>query len=178
MDKLTAQVSALATSTAATVTSFPHDVLVIAGLFVFFGASAFFLGKGKIIAFILALYIASLLYTFFPMVDIIERFKVPLSLASGVIFSALLILALLALRRVFRLEYAYGEITVAIEVLLLSASSTVLTIVLSQNVIPLTYVYQFSPTISLYLNQPYIFFFSLLAPLLIIFLISTRKRYD
>ncbi len=178
MDTITAQVSALATSTVATVTSFPHDMLVIAGLFFFFGVYSFFLGKGKIIAIILALYIASFLFTFFPMVDLIQRFDVSLGLASGVVFTALLIVALLALRRVFRIEYTYGKITTGIEVLILTISATVLSIALSQNVIPITYVYQFSPEISLYLNQPYVFFFALLGPLLAVCFVSMRRTYD
>ena len=178
MNSLTAQVTAIATSTVATVTSFPHDLLVIVGLFVLFGAYAFFFGKGKSIALILALYVASFLFTYFPIVDFIQRFKISLGLASAVIFGVLLIVSLLALRRVFRIEYTFGKLTTGIEMFLLAGIATVLSVALSQNVIPVPLLFQLSPTISLYLNQPYVSFFAFFAPLLAISLISIRRTYD
>ena len=177
MNSLATQVTALATTTVAAVTSFPHDMLVIAGVLLFFGMYAFFFGKGKTIAVILALYVASLLYTFFPMIDFIERFSLSLTLASVIIFSILLITALIALRRVFRIEYAYGKITTGIEVILLSVSASLLSVTLTQNIIPVNFFYQFSPAVTFYLTQHYIYFFALLAPLLVVCLVSMRRSY-
>lgn len=176
MNALSAQVTAIATSTVAVVSSFPSDMLVITGLLFFFGLYAFFLGKGKMLALILALYIASFLFSFFPMIDFVGRFKVPLGFASGVVFGILLIFALLALRRVFHIEYAYGKLTTMIEVIILAACATALTIALSQNIIPITYIYRFSPATGLFLSNYYVFFGSLLTPLLMLCLISTRRR--
>lgn len=176
MNTLTAQVSAIATSTVAAVSSFPSDMLVIVGLLLFFGLYAFFLGKGKILALILALYIASFLFSFFPMVDLLGRFPLSIGFASMTIFIILLIIAFIALRRVFRIKYAYGKLTTFIEVILFAICATVLTVALSQNVIPSTYIYTFSPTTSLFLSKYYVFFGSLLAPLLVLCLISTRSR--
>ncbi|TSC62422.1 MAG: hypothetical protein G01um101448_1224 [Parcubacteria group bacterium Gr01-1014_48] len=176
MNALSAQVTAIATSTVAVVSSFPADMLVIAGLLFFFGVLTFFLGKGKILALILALYIASFLFSFFPMVDLVERFHISLPIASGTVFSILLIIAIVALRRVFRIEYAYGRLTTIIEVIILAVCATMLTVALSQNVIPVTYIYRFSPIVSLFLSKYYVFFGALLVPLLILCFISTRRR--
>ena len=178
MNTFTAQVTSLATSTVVAVTSFPNDLLVICGLLLFFCLYAFFLGKGKTLNLICSLYIASFLFSFFPMVDLINRFPISLSLASTLIFAVLFIVTLFAMRRAFRVEYAFGKFSTMVEVILLGTSTTLLALALSQNILPIAHIYSFSPAIGLFMTKYYIFFGALFTPILIVSLLPMRRTYD
>jgi hypothetical protein len=130
-----------------TITGVSLDILVLAILFVALAAYAFYFGKNKLIAFILAFYPAILLFQAFPYTENLTFWR---GSADQVVFSKLLIFLVffillnVVLLKVVSGEFAYSRSGKFFQVGILALSGVIILLAFSHYFLPLKGMYTFS----------------------------------
>jgi hypothetical protein len=157
-----------------TVTGFVSlDIAIIAGVFLLFLIYAFQSGKGRIISFILSLYVGVLVFMSFPYLDFFTFFSatdLQVTLSHLAIFAVLVFVIHHALNFVTYSEYSVGG-GKAFQAIVLALSATVLTFAFVYHTLPISVLHDFSPSIDGYFASQF-FFWWLVAPLAGVLLVS------
>ncbi len=150
-----------------TVSGVTLDVIVLAIVLVVFASIGFYFGRGKLIALVLAFYPAVLLYEAFPYVEKFTFWRGSVGqvgLSHLLIFFILFIVCYLVIHSVYHDDITISGGERMMQIGVLSLSLLIVGMVLTHIVIPITGVYDFTPTVAgLFRNNLY--FWWLIAPL-------------
>ncbi len=164
-------------STLAFVSTYTVDVVVVGILFLLLSWFALRYGKGRIIALILALYVALLTFTYFPYQGwfrFLGEGERQVLLSKGGIFLLMVVIVTLVLSRSISGEFPFWGIMRTLEVSLLSGSATLLLLSFWYQVLPFSGLYTFGAPIASLFGASQLFFWWLLIPLGVIFALSRR----
>jgi len=162
-------------NTLAQVTSLSLDFFLLIAFFIVFTAYTFYFGKGRAATFIISLYVSTFLYLFFPY---FEKLKGLVETESGTIgielslFIAFLIITNIIIGRLIGGVFSVSTLYSWFEGILLSISGTVLVLIFSYHIIPITQIYDFSPYLDALFEPAEYLFFWLSAPLLALIFVS------
>lgn len=150
------------------------DIVIIVGVALFFTIFALQYGKGKIISFILSLYVALLVFTNFPYIEALTFFKnseLQITLSHLGIFLVLVFLIHHIINFVAYSEYPAWKGGKMFQVIILAFSATLLLLAFLYHILPISVLYDFSASIDLYFSSQF-FFWWLIAPLAGVLLVS------
>ncbi|MDO8510215.1 MAG: hypothetical protein Q7S15_01150 [bacterium] len=144
------------------------DILVLAGIFVPLFLFAFFMGKEKLIALMVAIYIAAILYSYFPYLDQFKGSPENTLVFKGIVFLVLISAPYVILSRL-ESNGSSPLTSRACHSGLLALGALILVVFVSYHVIPLHSLYNFSLTFDNLFQPAEVRFWWLAAPLLLMF---------
>lgn len=164
------QVSALATNTASTVWNFASDFLIIIILLSAFFLFAWYVGRGPLVAVLLAFYCAYALYIIFPYASYLPTAPAMTALLAQVgVYLGLSFLFYIILRRVVVSDFLYVGI---VGLFALSFFGAAFLIAMAYQVFPVSTVYQFTPALDLLFAPKEYFFWWFAAPAIGLFFLA------
>lgn len=165
-----AQVSNIATHTAATAWSFASDFLIILILLGIFFLFAWYVGRGPFVAVLLAFYSAYALYVMFPYMKYLPTAPPMTALLAQVgLYVGLTFIFYIVLRRVVVSDFLYIGI---FGLFALSFLAAAFLIALAYNVFPVAEVYQFTPALDILFATKEYFFWWFIAPAIGLFFLA------
>jgi hypothetical protein len=165
-----AEVTALAVPLASTVWNSVSDFLIVLVLVLVFILFSRYVGRGQLVALILAFYCAYALYIVFPYKDYLPSAPPITAVATHAgVFLALSFAFYLILRRIVVSDFLYIG---SIGLILLSFLATGLLLVLAYQVFDITTVYRFTPAIDMLFAHKQYFFWWFLAPAVGLFFLA------
>jgi VanZ family protein len=157
-----AQVNTLATHTALTVWSGASDFLIVLILFSVFFLFAWYVGRGPLVAVLLALYAAYALYATFPYMSYLPTAPALTALLAHIgLYFGLTLAFYIILRRVVVSDFLYIGIFGLIALSFLGAGFL---LALAYHVFPVASVYTFTPAVNILFAPKAYFFWWFVAP--------------
>ena len=165
-----AQVNTLATHTALTVWGSASDFMIILILLSVFFLFAWYVGRGPLVALLLALYAAYALYVTFPFMAYLPSAPALTALLAHIgLYAALTLVFYIILRRVVVSDFLYIGIFGLIALSFLGAAFL---LALAYHVFPVASVYTFTPAIDLLFAPQHYFFWWFAAPAMGLFFLA------
>lgn len=165
-----AQVSTLATHSALSAWNFASDFLIVIVLFSSFLLFAWYIGRGPLVAVLLAFYAAYALYTTFPFMSLLPTAPALTALLAHIgLYLALSFAFYIILRRVVVSDFLYIGI---FGLIALSFFGAAFLLALAYHVFPVAQVYNFTPAIDLLFAPKAYFFWWFVAPAVGLFFLA------
>ncbi|MBI4088789.1 hypothetical protein HY415_01710 [Candidatus Kaiserbacteria bacterium] len=165
-----AQVNTLATNTALTVWNSASDFLIIIVLVAIFFLFAWYVGRGPLVAVLLAFYCAYALYIIFPYASYLPTAPATTALLAQVgVYLGLSFLFYIVLRRVVVSDFLYIGV---FGLFALSFFGAAFLIAMAYHVFPVGDVYRFTPAIDLLFAPKQYFFWWFAAPAIGLFFLA------
>lgn len=165
-----AQVSTLATHTALSVWSFASDFLIVILLFSSFLLFAYYVGRGPLVAVLLAFYAAYAVYITFPYTSYLPTAPALIALLAHIgLYLALTFIFYIILRRVVVSDFLYISI---FGLIALSFFGAAFLLALAYHVFPVASVYHFTPAIDILFAAKQYFFWWFIAPAVGLFFLA------
>jgi hypothetical protein len=155
-----------------TVSGLSLDIIVLAIVFVVFGSIGFYFGRSKLIAFVLAFYPATLLYSNFPYLEKFTFWRADanqVALSHALVFLIFFIISWIVIHAVYHEDFGLGGGERMFQVGILALMCVVVFLAFMHIVVPLQGVYAFSPSIAGLFGAG-TFFWWLLVPLVGVYL--------
>ncbi len=157
-----AQVSTLATHSALTAWSFASDFLIVLILLSVFFLFAWYVGRGPLVAVLLAFYAAYALYAMFPYMSYLPTAPALTALLAHIgLYLGLTLAFYIVLRRVVVSDFLYIGIFGLIALSFLGAAFL---LALAYHVFPVASVYTFTPAVNILFAPQQYFFWWFVAP--------------
>ena len=165
-----AQVSTLATHSALTAWSFASDFLIVLILLSVFFLFAWYVGRGPLVAVLLAFYAAYALYAMFPYMSYLPTAPALTALLAHIgLYLGLTLAFYIVLRRVVVSDFLYIGIFGLIALSFLGAAFL---LALAYHVFPVASVYTFTPAVNILFAPQQYFFWWFVAPAIGLFFLA------
>lgn len=165
-----AQVNTLATHTALTVWSAASDFLIIIILLATFFLFAWYVGRGQLVAILLAFYAAYAVYAAFPYKSLLPTAPASTALFAHIgLYAAFILVFYIILRRVVVSDFLYIGI---FGIIALSFLASAFLLALAYHVFPVADLYTFSPAVAALFAPAKYFFWWFIAPAIGLFFLA------
>lgn len=162
-----AQVNTLATQTVHSLWNFGSDFLIVIALFAAFFLFVWYIGRGPLVALLLALYAGYAVYSFFPYTSLLPTSPATTTLFSHLgLYAAITFIFFIILRRVVVSDFLYIGLFGIISLSFLGAAFL---LALAYHVFPVASIYHFTPAVALLFAPKAYFFWWFVGPALGLF---------